>query len=126
MKNVLVDTDILINFLRGKTKAQSYLFLLLEDFVVYCSAITVAEILSGMKECEAEKTTELIDSLNVVDVTRGIAEKAGKYKRDEKRRILELDDCLIAATACVRDAVLATGNIKHYPMTDIHKMAVKT
>jgi predicted nucleic acid-binding protein len=123
MKPVLVDTDILINFLRGRELAQNYLFSILEDSTIYCSAITVAEIHAGMKDHEREKTTELIDSLNIVDINREIAEKAGKYKRDEKRQTLELDDYFIAATAFIKGAILATGNAKHYPMKDI-KIAV--
>jgi predicted nucleic acid-binding protein len=38
---------------------------------------------------------------------------------------LELDDCLIAATAFIENAFLATGNEKHYPMKDIKKIRVK-
>lgn len=121
MKNVLVDTDILINFLRGREEAKDFLSSLLEESTIYCSVISVAEIHAGMKEHEREKTIELIDSLNIVEVTRDIAEKAGKYKREEKKQILELDDCFVAATAYIKGAVLATGNGKHYPMEDIKK-----
>jgi predicted nucleic acid-binding protein len=77
-----------------------------------------------MKDHEKEKTAELIDSLNTVDVNREIAEKASEYKRHEKKQVLELDDCLIASTAFVKKAVLATGNAKHYPMTDIQKTII--
>ena len=125
MRNVLVDTDILIDFLRGREKARDYLVSLLEDSTIYCSAITVAEIHAGMREREREETTELLDSLNIINVTREIAEKAGKYKRDEKRQSLELDDCIIAATAFAKHTALATGNGKHYPMTDISKINVR-
>lgn len=125
MKNVLVDTDILINFLRGREKAKDFLLSLLEESIIYCSVISIAEIHAGMKEHEREKTIELIDSLNIVDVTRDIAEKAGKYKRKEKKQILELDDCFVAATAFIKRAILATGNGKHYPMEDIKKIIVK-
>lgn len=98
---------------------------LLKDSTVYCSAITVVEVFAGIRKHEREKTTEIIDSLNIVDVTRELAEKAGMYKRDEKRQSLELDDCLIAATAFITKSVLATGNVKHYPMADIQKIIVK-
>jgi predicted nucleic acid-binding protein len=125
MKKVLVDTDILINFLRGREAARKYLSSLFEDSEIYCSVITVAEIHAGMKEHEREKTTELIDSLNIADINREIAEKAGKYKRDEKRQALELDDCFIAATAFIKEAIFATGNEKHYPMKDIQKETYK-
>ena len=125
MKNVLIDTDILINFLRGKESARDFLVSLQDEATLYCSAITVAEIHAGMKEHEKQMTDELIDSLNIVDITRDIAEKAGIYKREQKKQLLELADCLIAASAFIKGAVLATSNGKHYPMEDIKKIIVK-
>jgi predicted nucleic acid-binding protein len=71
-----------------------------------------------------KKTEELLDGLNIIDVNREVAEKAGKYKNRIKSQRLEIDDCIIAATAFLRQAVLATGNGKHYPMTDIEKIIV--
>lgn len=124
MKNVLVDTDILINFLRGREKARTFLSSLINESIIYCSVVTVAEIFAGMKEHEREKTTDLLDSLNIIDVTREIAEKAGSYKNRIKSHELELDDCFIAATAFVRNAVIATGNGRHYPMDDIEKIII--
>ena len=124
MKNVLVDTDILINFLRGREKARTFLSSLINESIIYCSVVTAAEIFAGMKEHEREKTTDLLDSLNIIDVTREIAEKAGSYKSSIKSHELELDDCFIAATAFARNAVIATGNGKHYPMDDIDKIIV--
>ncbi|MCK5506124.1 MAG: type II toxin-antitoxin system VapC family toxin [Thermodesulfovibrionia bacterium] len=124
MRNVLIDTDIIINFLRGKEKAKQFLLSLVDEAVICCSVISVAEIFAGMKEKEKPATTELIDSLHVIDINREIAEKAGEYKRFEKRQSLELDDCFVAAAAFHENAVLATGNAKHYPMTDIEKVTV--
>jgi len=125
MKCVIVDTDVLINFLRGQEKARTYLAALLAEAEISCSAISVAEIHAGMKEHERAKTEELLDSLSVVDVTRQIAERAGTYRRDIRSHSLELDDCLIAATAYVKKAALATGNAKHYPMSDVEKVVVR-
>jgi tRNA(fMet)-specific endonuclease VapC len=124
MKRILLDTDVLINFLRGQEKTRDYLASVLEDADVCCSAVAVAEIHAGMKEHERRKTTELLDSLTIMDVTRDIAEKAGAYKRTIRSQGLDLDDCIIAATAFIQHAMLATGNIKHYPMTDIKKKTV--
>lgn len=125
MRNTLIDTDILINFLRGREKARVYLSSLINETTVYCSVITVAEIFAGMQEHEREATAGLIDSLNIINVNREIAEKAGRYKSSHKSHSLELDDCIIAASAFVKNAVLATGNEKHYPMKDIQKTVIK-
>jgi len=124
MRKILIDTDILINFLRGRTEAKNFLSSIIMDCVLYCSTISVAEIHAGMKDHEREKTSELLDSLTIIDVTREIAEKAGSYKRSIKNQSLELDDCLIAAAASVNRAILATGNGKHYPMKDIKKEVI--
>jgi len=124
MKTILLDTDVLINFLRGREKARDYLLSLMGEADLCCSVVTVAEIHAGMKGHEQAKTVDLLDSLSIVDVTRGIAEKAGAYKRTIKSQGLELDDCIIAATAFVKRATLATGNGRHYPMSDVKKAVV--
>jgi predicted nucleic acid-binding protein len=124
MKPVLVDTDVLINFLRGNQKAKEFLFAQVESGLIFCSVITVAEIFAGMRPHEQEKTRALLDNLEILPVTRAIAEKAGHYKGSIKSHSLELDDCLIAATAHFHTAVLATGNGRHYPMSDVKKAVV--
>lgn len=124
MKPVLVDTDVLINFLRGKEKAREFLRLQLESGSIHCSVITVAEIFAGVRPHEQEKTGALLDNLEIIPVTRDIAEKAGLYKGGIKGHSLELDDCLIAATAHLHKAILATGNVRHYPMDDIEKIVI--
>lgn len=126
MKNTVVDTDILINFLRGKGKAKEFLSMLLEEANICCSAITVAEIAAGMRAAEEERTKALLDQIEVLAVTRDIAEKAGAYERSIRGHSLELDDCLVGATAFVHRAILATGNAKHYPMKDIKVTVVDT
>ena len=124
MKNIVLDTDILINFLRGREEARDFLSSLIDEATLYCSVITVAEIFAGMREHERKKTEELLDSFNLIEITKEIAEKAGNYKNRIKSQTLELDDCLIAASAQSIGAILATGNIKHYPMTHIKKIGV--
>ena len=125
MKTIIIYSYILINFLRGREKARKFLLSHVKEATFSCSVITVAEICAGMKDHERDRTMELIDSLHIIDIDRTIAEKAGKYKRSEKKQKLELDDCFIAASAFVHKTVLATGNGKHYPMTDIEKLIVK-
>ncbi|HQT98789.1 MAG TPA: type II toxin-antitoxin system VapC family toxin [Thermodesulfobacteriota bacterium] len=123
-KNILVDTDILIHFLRGRREAKDFLSSLLDRSQILCSSITVAEIFAGIRSGEEEKTRALVDNLLVLDVTREVAERAGHYRRTIRSQSLELDDCLIAATAFIHRSVLATGNGKHYPMRDIEVRVV--
>lgn len=50
-------------------------------------------------------------------VTKEVAEKAAQIKRGLKKtgHNIYLDDCLIAATTILEDAILVTLNKKHYP-----------
>lgn len=115
MSAILVDTDVLIDFLRGKPQAREFLTELSEQSFLYCSVVTVAELYAGMREPERQATRALISGLIAVPLTQEIAEEAGRLKRDAKGYALELDDCFIAATALAESAALATRNAKHYP-----------
>lgn len=116
---MVIDTDILIDFLRGNAGARDFLLSLPDDAMPSCSVITVAEIYAGMRESEREKTRELLESMTVLAVTAEVAELAGQFKREMKGFDLSLDDCLIAATAVTEAAHLATRNSKHYPMEQV-------
>ncbi len=116
MKKFLIDSDIIVDFLRGIEGARAYLSKLSKDTTLCCSVIPIAEIHVGMRKTEEEKTTTLLDSLFSIPITEEIAKIAGGFKRDTKSHNLELDDCLIAATALVEKAILSTNNLKHYPM----------
>ena len=125
---MLLDTDVLIDLLTGNKKAKDFLYSLPEDSPHCCSVITVAEIHSGMREAERDKTTELIASLDVIPVNLQIAELAGKLRRDHNpfdkkapsgNPELELDDCLIAATVVVKSLVIATRNIRYYSLPGV-------
>ena len=122
MKSILIDTDVLIDFLRGREAARDFLVVASEEASLCCSAVTIAEVYAGMRKSEEKATTDLLNSLRVIDIDRHVAEKAGSYKREIKKQGLELDDCFVAASAFVEGAVLATGNAKHYPMADIEKV----
>jgi predicted nucleic acid-binding protein len=125
VSGLLIDTDVLINFLRGREHVRVFFASMAEEHTFYCSAITVAEICVGMKPDEKSRTDELIDGLDVLAVDREIAQKAGNYKCSIRSRALELADCIIAATAFCNRAILVTGNTRHYPMDDIKKLAVR-
>jgi predicted nucleic acid-binding protein len=119
MSKVVLDTDVLIDLLRGRETIRDFLQDLVGRSVPCCSVVSVAEIHAGMRQEEAASTADLLDGLVILPVTREIAETAGYFKRRSKSRRLELADCLIAATAFVEGASVATGNAKDYPMPEI-------
>ena len=119
MPNVVIDTDILVNFLRGNEATKHFLRSVAEEATPCGSVITVAEIHAGMRPREKKATQDLLDSLIILPVTREVAELAGRLKQTTRQVRLELDDCLIAATAMVEGATLATANRRHYPFKSL-------
>ena len=118
-KLILVDTDVLIDFLHGYEKAMSLVAVSSERIVV--SSIVVAELYAGVRGGpdggEQGVLERLLGLFRVVPVSSRIARLGGLYKRDYgKAHGVGLADAVIAATATVEDAELMTLNVKHYPM----------
>ncbi|MGB2727425.1 MAG: type II toxin-antitoxin system VapC family toxin [Halobacteriota archaeon] len=115
MNKVLVDTDILIDHLRGLEKAKEYLKEMENGKVRgVISVITEAELSAGesMRDILVQmKVRRLVRILEKVEVTSEIAWKAGELRRDYKCRLM---DALIAATAMKLNLKLVTRNVKHY------------
>ena len=111
----LVDTDVLIDYLRGNDKAVNYIKTYSKNILV--SSISVAELYAGVKDDERTVLAEFIGLFPVLPVTVIIAKTGGDYKREFfKTHNLGLADALIAATAKTHNAALKTLNTKHFPM----------
>lgn len=113
---LLVDTDVLVDYLRDFPAAVAFVERRAEDLLV--SAVSVAELFAGVREGQEWATLEsFILAFDVVPVDREIAERGGLYRREFMRsHRLGLADALVAATADAVDADLATLNTKHFPM----------
>jgi predicted nucleic acid-binding protein len=115
-RSFLIDSDIVIDFLRGERKA---LALLKAERDASCfSAVTVAEIHAGVRGArEEEEVDRLFSLIPVLTVTHDIARQAGKFvKQYRASHAVELPDAIIAATCIAHHAALFTLNVKHYPM----------
>lgn len=117
----LIDTDILIDHFHGHQAALDFLVLALssgEDVAV--SAVTVTELLGGMRVGEEVRTERLLSLFRILTVDEMIARRAATYlRRFRYSHRLDLGDAIIAATAVINEAQLITRNVKHYPMGDI-------
>ncbi|WP_291460053.1 type II toxin-antitoxin system VapC family toxin [Desulfobacula sp.] len=113
---ILIDTDVLIDFLRGHSKAVS--FINKNPSRALLSSIVVAELYAGIKgDAEQAVLENFISLFRVIPVSAEIAQAGGLYKRDYgKSHGVGLADAIIAATTFVENAKLKTLNIKHYPM----------
>ena len=115
-KSVLVDTDVMVDFLRGHPKAVSLVQTLSSRIIL--SSIVVAELYAGIRgDDELHTLDSLISLFRVIPVSPVLARAGGLYKKDYARSHgIGLADAIIAATADAENAELKTLNIKHYPM----------
>ena len=113
---ILLDTDVLVDFLRGHRKA--VVFVNAHSDRIILSSIVIAELYAGVKgDNEQAALDNFVSLFQVVSVSADIAKIGGLYKRDYGRSHgVGLADAIIAATAEVENAELKTLNIKHYPM----------
>ena len=114
--SVLIDTDVLVDYLRGQVNAVAYLESVTERLMI--SAITVAELYAGVREgTERQAPDMFLSAFEVVVVDQAISQQGGLYRRDlGKSHGVGLADALIAATAEELGATLVTLNLKHFPM----------
>lgn len=117
----LVDTDVLIDYLRGQAQAVAYLETLDEPFHV--SVVSVAELFAGVRDGEErDRLASFLGACNIVELNAAISESGGLYRRDYgKSHGVGLADALIAATADSQEMTVVTLNAKHYPgLKNVH------
>ncbi len=71
-----------------------------------------------MRSAERAPTERLLQTLAWVPVDEAVSRRAGELGREHRARHagLGVADLIIAATALLLDADLATGNVRHFPM----------
>jgi len=112
---VLLDTNVLIDYLRGQKEAITYLDALTEERLI--STITVAELYAGIRDGdERDRMDQFIMAFELVPIDSEVAIKGGLYRRDYGSSGTGLADALIAASAEIRGATLVTKNERHFPM----------
>ena len=113
----LFDSSVLIEHLRGEPKATACL-LSAPRSLRLVSVMTRVEIEGGMRSNERRDVAALFGVLELVPVTDAIARRAGEHLRSFRRSHsgIDLVDYVIAASAELHGASLATLNVKHFPM----------
>ena len=100
-RNLLIDTDVLIDYLTAREEA-------------------VAELYAGVRDREGKERVildDFIEAFEVVPLTIDIAQRRGLYRRDYgKSHGVGLADSIIAATAEAKNVTLVTLNQKYFPM----------
>ena len=114
-KKYLIDTDILIDYLRGNLQAKQ--FLARHSGHLLISTVTVAELYSGIRNnSELQILEDLFMCFAIMPLETSIAKEGGGYLRKYYRSHgTGLADALIAATAMSHGSYLVSLNKKHFP-----------
>ena len=118
MGSLIVDSDVLIDALRGHAEAANFITTHRSSIVL--SVITITEIYAGIRgKKDALRIEGLCAGFDKIPVDEAIAMQAGIYRSTVGRSHGSgLGDCIIAATAAHYGLRVVTLNAKHYPMLD--------
>jgi hypothetical protein len=122
MGAVLLDTTVVIDVLRGRPVAIERLRALrAAGDAPYVCAVNVEETARGLRSDEARGAARLFTGLRVAPLGEPEGWQAGTWRRDFAARGLTLSqaDCLVAAASLAIGGRLATGNPRHFPMSEL-------
>ena len=114
---MIIDTDVLIWYMRGNKKAYNVIE---EKHGFFVSVVTYIELVQGMRN--KSELTELRRAFRdwntkILYINEEISSKAMFYiERHYLSHSLQLADALIASTALVNGLPILTANDKHYKM----------
>ena len=116
MSRLLLDTSVLVDYLRGQSTAVAYVEATVADQLL--SAIVVAELYGGVREGhERAQLDELVAAYSVLPITEAVAVAGGLLWRQYRpSHGVGFADALLAATALAHNATLVMLNAKHFPM----------
>ncbi len=120
MNSFTLDTDIVIEILRGNETAVNKMESLPQETLIYITGLTVYELYKGVLYIESKKLEEDLENfmqiVEVLQLDSYIERKAGEIYAYLKKKgeIISDADILIAATVLVNDSVLVTNNKEHF------------
>ncbi len=116
-RSILIDTSIIIDYIRAKQKENSLLYKLFkDDYEIFISAITTFEIYNGVNPNNLKLIEIIFNKLHSISFNNDIAKYSSVIYNDLKsnNKIIEIRDIFIAATAIYKSLPLATTNRKHF------------
>ena len=121
MAELLLDTTVLIDALRGRAAAERLRGLREEGPPPYMCAINLEEVWRGARPSEERDVGRLLGALRIAPLGRSEGERAGRWRARfaAQGTTLSQADCLIAAAAAGVGARLATGNPRDFPMAEV-------
>lgn len=116
-KRILIDTSVIITFLRSKEKAKTSFWKLINEYECCVSAITIFELYAGATTKDKMNDIKIILSfLKPIEFTKETATLASNIYKElrSKNKLIEFRDIFIAATAIQENISISTKNKKHF------------
>lgn len=113
---VVIDTSIIIDYIRGGSKWENFIKNISEDSEFYLPTIVIYELFSGESTRQAlhkKVITNFLRHFRRIELNEEIAIVAGELYRDVSK-ILGVGDYIIAASALAINAEVLTINRKHF------------
>ena len=125
MEDILIDTDVVIEYLRSKDKATTELVKLLPEDDVFLSSISEFELYLGAKTERHQSDLEMLFSeVEIIAFDFGCGKIAANIWKDLQlnHQHIEIKDIFIAGIAIHNNLWLRTFNEKHF--TGIKKLKI--
>jgi len=116
---LLLDSTVVIDVLRGSMRTGARLRELGD--VPLVSAITVDEVLFGVREADEPALDALLDWVEIVPVGVREARIASRWRREYRVKgvMLHQADALVAACAFTHRTALATADVRRFPQAEL-------
>jgi tRNA(fMet)-specific endonuclease VapC len=114
---IIADTDVLIDFLRGRGGAAKRVAIELETRSFGTTAITAFELRSGAHTSNQRKGIDtLLDAMTLLSFGPEEARIAAdlRLQLESQGQAIGMADCMIAAVCIANDGVLLTRNRQHF------------
>jgi len=108
----LLDTNILIDFLRGLPAARDEMNRFQDKAI---SIVTWMEVMAGAPPAAEHGTREFLDGFALVDLDQKVAERAVTLQREHQ---FKLPDAIVWASAQVQAMLLVTRDTRGFPADD--------
>ncbi len=112
MARLILDTNIIIDFLKGEPQARAYV---VAPGGADISIVTWIEVMSGVQPHEDVAARQLLSGLRILQLTPRVAEEAASIRRQKR---MKLPDAVIWATTRLAGATLVTRNTRDFPASD--------
>lgn len=125
MEDILIDTDVVIEYLRSKDKSSTELIKLLQKHDVLLSSISEFELYLGAKTERHQTDLEMVfNEVEVIPFDFGCGRIAAKIWKGQEltHQHLEIKDIFIASIAIYNEVWLRTFNEKHFKGIEELKM----